>query len=56
MRNWNNNRLKVVGFFFSVFLFSTGLKAQKTFTVSDCINYAFGHNQLLNALRIATVN
>jgi outer membrane protein TolC len=39
----------VVGFFFTVFLFSTRLKAQKTFTVSDCINYAFGHNQLLNA-------
>jgi outer membrane protein len=26
-----------------------GIKAQKKFTITDCINYAYEHNQLLNA-------
>jgi len=30
-------------------LFVTNIKAQKTFTLDDCINYAFEHNPLLNA-------
>jgi outer membrane protein len=50
MENWNHKRMKkTVGFFFFILLFSAGLKSQKTFTVSDCIRYAFEHNQLLNA-------
>ena len=28
--------------------YATGLKAQKTFTITDCINYAFEHNPLIN--------
>jgi outer membrane protein TolC len=50
MKNWNRNRIRITaGMFSCVVLFNAGLKAQKTFTVSDCIQYAFEHNQLLNA-------
>src|SRR5450631_2785303 len=37
--------------FLSLFflVLTNSLKAQKTFTITDCIQYAFGHNQLLNA-------
>jgi outer membrane protein len=50
MENWNHKGMRVAaGFFSFVLLFHTGLKAQKMFTASDCIRYAFEHNQLLNA-------
>ena len=31
------------------FLVTTNIKAQKKFTLSECINYAFEHNPLFNA-------
>ena len=32
-----------------IYLFdTTGIKAQKTFTIAECINYAFEHNPLVN--------
>ncbi len=50
MKNWNRNRIGITaGIFSCVILLNSGLKAQKAFTVSDCIRYAFEHNQLLNA-------
>src|SRR6478672_13791710 len=35
--------------FVSTMLCAAQINAQKTFTVTDCINYAFEHNPLLNA-------
>ena len=32
-----------------ILLGSTNIKAQRTFTIAECINYAFEHNPLLNA-------
>jgi outer membrane protein len=32
-----------------IFITTTKIKAQKTFTIVECINYAFEHNPLLNA-------
>ncbi len=48
-----NCKLKLTRYSFwllvSTLLTSTGVKAQKTFTLGDCINYAFQHNPLLAA-------
>ena len=30
-------------------IYATGIQAQKVFTITDCIHYAYEHNQLLNA-------
>ena len=37
-----------VGVFFCVLFWTSGAKAQKIFSTTDCIEYAFSHNPLLN--------
>jgi len=45
-----NLKLSRLSLWLLVFTFFTaGIKAQKAFTIADCINYAFEHNPLLNA-------
>jgi outer membrane protein TolC len=50
MKNRKTKRMKLttclIGY---LFLMTTGLRAQKTYTITDCIHYAFEHNQLLSA-------
>jgi len=50
MKNWNPRSLRV--YILSVLIllvYRTSIQAQKIFTITDCIHYAYEHNQLLNA-------
>jgi len=50
MNGCNPNLVKIsLWLFVWSFLHTTQLKAQKTFTILECVNYAFEHNSLLNA-------
>jgi outer membrane protein TolC len=50
MKNCRQNLVKLSLLLLGYFLLnSTHVKAQKTFTIDECINYAFEHNPLLNA-------
>jgi outer membrane protein len=50
LKNLKTKSIKVTAYLLGfTFVITSSLKAQKTFTIFDCIQYAFGHNQLLNA-------
>jgi len=50
MKNCRQNLVKLSLLLLGYLLLnSTPVKAQKTFTIDECINYAFEHNPLLNA-------
>jgi outer membrane protein TolC len=48
--NCNQNLAKLSWWLFAyIFFNATNINAQKTFTIDECINYAFEHNPLFNA-------
>jgi outer membrane protein len=50
VKNWNPDILKKgLSLIFLILWSATATQAQKKFTVADCIQYAYDHNQLLSA-------